>query len=397
MIWKGLTVARRGLLAILVATLGLAVQPVPAAAPATGTLYGGTAAFPGAFVSVDPTSGAETTIATVPGGATLGPLVADPSTNQVFADASTCVCGAKGGYVLDQIAVINPATGAIHLTPFLADELSGLAMDSASGKLLALDDVSSAIVSVDPSSGVETPLASIGLQFVPGYVSMAENGAAHKLYMVLGTFNPLTLVTFDTSTDAVSSGPLLGQELFTIAFDSSAGVLVGVTVGTSPSELVRVDPLSGTETPIATYASGFFPTMLAIDPVTHTSYAGGYDNGVFRIVAVNDATGALSAGGPATALGSLAFRSATVTPASLRIDVENAYAAGYITSADLEKSLLSKIAAAMTATSQDHCSLANSYYQAFINQLTEQSGKLVTTATANTLIAEARTLIVVCR
>ncbi len=394
---------RRLLASLAVASLGLAAVPVPAAAPASGTLYA--VANGTELVSVDPTTGAQTPIASVGPPAQpflLGSLVPDPASSLIYANASYCICNGKGGAVIEYVATIDTRTGTAGLSPQVSQLLSGgMALDPVTRHLWSVTACCPInIVNVDPATGVATTLATAPIAAYVYGAEIAQDTAAHMLYVSFGQNSPLNLVTFNTVTDALTATTMLTSQLSDIGFDSSSRVLLGLTAS-SPNQLVKVDPASGAETPIATFGAASLALNLAVDSTTHTAYVDFFDSShVERIAAVNDQTGAMSVGAATANISGLAFRAAPAAPVTnlgLRQDLERAHALGAIPSAEIESSLMAKLTAAGNAMATGQCRLADGYYQAFINQLESLTPTQAAPATASRLITEAESLIVVCR
>jgi hypothetical protein len=85
-----------------------------------------------------------------------------------------------------------------------------------------------------------------------------------------------------------------------------------------------------------------------------------------------------------------------VTPDSIKNDVTQFLAAGKIKNNGLANSLLAKLDAAAKARAGGNCATAANIYQAFINELSAQSGKGVDAAAAAIMIADAQYLIAHC-
>lgn len=85
-----------------------------------------------------------------------------------------------------------------------------------------------------------------------------------------------------------------------------------------------------------------------------------------------------------------------VTPDSIKDDVTQFLAAGAIKNSGLANSLLQKLDAAAKARAGGNCATAANIYQAFINELTAQSGKGVDATAAAIMIADAQYLIAHC-
>ncbi len=85
-----------------------------------------------------------------------------------------------------------------------------------------------------------------------------------------------------------------------------------------------------------------------------------------------------------------------VTAESIKQDVNQFLAAGFIKNDGLAKSLLAKLNAAADARTRGQCGTAANHYQAFINALQAQAGKGVDANAAAIMIADAQYLIANC-
>jgi hypothetical protein len=85
-----------------------------------------------------------------------------------------------------------------------------------------------------------------------------------------------------------------------------------------------------------------------------------------------------------------------VTPESIKNDVKQFLAAGKIKNSGLANSLLQTLDAAAKARAGGDCNTAANIYQAFINEVTAQSGKGIDATAAAIMIADAKYLIAHC-
>ncbi len=85
-----------------------------------------------------------------------------------------------------------------------------------------------------------------------------------------------------------------------------------------------------------------------------------------------------------------------VTPESIQDDVNQFLAAGKIKNDGLANSLLAKLRAAAAARARGSCQTAANVYQAFINEVSAQSGKGIDATAAAIMIADAQYLIAHC-
>ena len=86
----------------------------------------------------------------------------------------------------------------------------------------------------------------------------------------------------------------------------------------------------------------------------------------------------------------LAFEPAGITPDTIKSDVRSALASGAITNSGLATSLLAELNAASDARSRGQCAVSARTYQAFINDVSAQSGKLIASSKASLLVSEAQ-------
>jgi hypothetical protein len=389
------------LVALSVAVLSAAIQPISAAASTSGTLFGFAAS---GIVKVDPATGALTQMASVsvPNLAGFGSsLVDDPATHRLFLVRNVFVDQTVFPPLrASQIVTIDSQSGVVNASPNLTQSLVDLVFDPSSRTLLGLTPTSQ-IVRVDPAGGGETPVASLtGNRFS----SMTVAPATHSLYVVslsFASFPPTaTLLSVDTVTGTVSQGPALNTGVFALVYDSSAAALFAKTF-CCPAHIVRIDTSSGVETPVGQalgLGSGF-----AIDSASHTIFLTDDELGAFSfnqfILSLNDQTGASSISGALPTnnyVGSLVFEPVLITPDSIRADVTSALASGAISNAGIANSLLAELNAAQDARSRGQCSVAANVYQAFINEVNAQSGKAIAPATATQLVIEAQFLIAHC-
>jgi len=317
-----ITVTRRvsGLVAATaIALIGVGAQAVPAAAPVSGALYGIT--FPATLVTIDPASGGQTQVAQL---ASIGPnpfvaaLAADSRSSALVALVGTCTScpGAKGGGpVFFQLAKVDPATGSIQASPVLQRPLAfSIAVDPATHQVWGVTDCSTCtsqtVVRIDPSSGVETDVATLPVSSsFDTLVALAPR--SDTLYLAIPVVGTYQLFTVSTTTGIVNAGPQLGQGITGMAVDTSNDALFVLRNGVSQS-VERIDPDTGGQTLLASF-SGFGLSFATVDPRSHTLFAAGLvliqTLHEIEIVSVNDRNGAMSVGQPINAIvGPLAFQ-----------------------------------------------------------------------------------------
>lgn len=388
--------------------LTAAAQPVPAAAPTNGTLYGAVGCL---FCSqsidqLDPAAGTETPIAALE-GLSVTALVADSASQLLYVAASYGGGGRGGGPGINKMITFDSQTGLATVSPILSVGALDMALDPATHTLFVLattfdgQTLHAAIDRLDPATWAATPLATLPF----GARGLAYDPSSRILYTQTGDFNssPPTgqLIAINTQTGAVSRTSL-NPPVANLVFDTSAQALYGET-GSFPSHVVQVNPSTGAETQIGSFAfPQGFANAVAIDSGTHTVFfveaeivAGG--ERATWIANVNDQTGA-STVSPQTAqtVWEIAFQSPPITPESIQSDVRNGLASVAIDNAGVAHSLLAKLSGAADARSRGQCGTAAHKYDSFIHELSAQSGKHVAEATAAQLTAEAQFLIANC-
>ncbi len=391
----------------------LLMQPIPAEAASSGTLFGIDIRH-AAVVSINPSSGALTTVADLslplgqPGPGFGDTMASDPATHRLFVVRSVFDLSAFPPAITYQLITVDSRSGAFTVSPGLGHPVTGLAFDTAAGKLLGFtgDCCPNQIVSIDPTSGSFTHVADvIGDSF--SFMTFAPS--THSLYMDSESFsapppNPPvnTLLAVNTLTGAVTSSPQLSRGLNSLAFDTSQGALFATTF--FPPSFIRIDPTTGVETQLGSYDFGFFlEGGTALDPGTHTYFKvqdvfdDPIQGPIAHIASINDQTGAGVLGATTgTNLAAIVFEPVSITAESIRTDVRNAVASGAIDNAGVGSALLAELNAAAAAHASGECGVAANLYNAFIADLTAQSGKHVAAATATQLIGEAQFLIANC-
>jgi hypothetical protein len=386
------------IVAALIASVA-AAQPVPAAAPTSGTLLGAVSCMfcPVVLDRLDSATETETPLFTL-GQFTVNAMVADPTSHLVYGVAGSG--GGKGGTPpTDQMITIDTQTGIVTPSPILTVLPTAIAFDPATHQLFGVTFTSadgrtftSELFRVDPATGAVTPLAT----FPAAAFTLVVDPASNALYSSTGD----RLFAFNSQTGAILQVTNLNPAVSHLVYDTAAGTLYGVS---SASRFVRVNPSTGAETQIGTFNfPAGFATAETIDSGTHTVYFVETDLGlggqfVNRIATINDQTGA-STLSPQLALNlwAIAFQPSAITPESIQADVTGSLASGAIDNAGVANSLLAKLSAAADARSRGQCATAANVYGSFINDLSAQSGKHVVAATATQLTAEAQFLIANC-
>lgn len=303
--------------ACVIAAVGVGAQ-VAVAAPPGGALYG--ISFPSVVSSIDPASGALSPLVSL---ATVGPnplvaaLAADNRSPDLVALVGTCtVCpGPRGGGPVSwQLARVDTTTGSIQASPVLQRALAfSIAVDPATHQVWGITDcftcTSQAVVRIDPSSGVETDVATLPLSSsFDTLVALAPR--SDTLYLAIPAAGTYQLFAVNTRTGIVAAGPSIGQGITGMAVDTSNGALLVLRSGLT-QRVERIDPATGSHTLLATF-NGFGLSFATIDPRSHTLFAAGMvqiqTSHEVEIVGVNDRTGAMTVGQPINAIvGPLAF------------------------------------------------------------------------------------------
>jgi len=170
--------------------------------PATKQLWAVASCF-GCFqsiLSIDPATGAETTLATFPF------LSAYPLTSLARDAAANVLYVAGGSSAPLNLVAFNTVTHALSTSTMLAQPLSDLAFDSSSGTLLGLTAAQPVqLVSVNPGTGAETPIATF-----PSTLSssgFAVDSATHTAYIaVIDSSSVYQVATVNDQTGAMSIG-----------------------------------------------------------------------------------------------------------------------------------------------------------------------------------------------
>jgi len=391
----------RGSAVALVASFPLLAQAVPAAAAGGGTLFGITGFNQSVLSTIDPASGVVTDIRDM-AGPEQGQLVSitgDPIAHRIYADRqATIFIPPSTILVHQQILTINSDTGAFTASGMVNTPSGLVAFDPGTNSLYLLGLFG--LFRVDPATGDTTAVARFA-----DASSMAVVPGANTIYVGqtffafdTGQFS-YDVITVNTLTGATSTSPVNPGRLGFLMYDSSAGLLM-----TSDNmNLYGVDPTSGVENVISNYNTNpqaLFFFAGAVDSSTNTVYLQlnvfDFFNPIDQIVTINDQNGGFttSTGNLTTnQLESTYFQpQVTVTPDSIAADVRASLASGAITKEGIASSLLSELDAAKAARDRGQCKTASNIYQQFVDDVSAQSGKSITVATASRLTSEAEFL-----
>jgi hypothetical protein len=260
-----------------------------AQAQSNGKIFGHT--YLGQLVSVDPGTGAVTSVGSVPASLTYIRLSALDSAGHRY-------------FFLDDnftLFELNTQTGSQVGGPFsIPLVLAGLKFDPPSGKLFGNTYPGGTLVSIDPANGTVTTVGS-----VPGGGSLiaqpwiaALDSAGHRYFFV--DFTP-TLYVLNTLTGAQIAALPLSVALFPTAmeFDPSSGKLFCHTqLHPSMAEtLLSIDPASGNVASVGTWpSSGSLYAqdgMAALDSAGHRYFFLDYTG--FGLQQINTQTGVAGA------------------------------------------------------------------------------------------------------
>ncbi|TME01909.1 MAG: hypothetical protein E6I61_02255 [Chloroflexi bacterium] len=387
-------------------------QSIPAAADLSGgTLFAMSGFGQSVLSTVDPATGAVTTIEDL-AGPEQGQLVSitgDPIAHRIYANRqATIFIPPSTILVHQQVLSINSVNGAYTASGPVNVPSGQIAFDPGTGSLYLLGN--QGLFKVDPVSGTATAVAR--LAGGGDILSMAVVPGANRIYLADNQFTfdgvssqfSYQILSVDTLSGATTSSPGLPGRLGFVVYDSSAGLLM-----TADAEnLFSIDPATGVETAITPIPFNTNPNSLpafagAVDPATNTVYLHlqtfDFFNPLDQIISINDQTGDFSLGPNVSApqLESLYFEpDVTVTPDGIKADVQSALASGAITKAGIAKTLIAELNDAEAARTRGQCKTAGNIYQQFINDLNAQRGKSIAVATASRLVSEAQFLIGNC-
>jgi len=398
-----------------IALLAVAVQPVVAAASSTGTLYAITRSQD--LVTVDPASGAFTLLSNLfLAGAVDSQtfdLVANPAAGRLYGERMSFVNTSSGSVFQSELLTINAANGAVVNS--VPSHLTAMVVDQSTGTLFGFDGFS--LFKLNPGTGETTKVAAVNDSFGSYIWSLDIDPNTHTIYAsredISGATEDATTQIFsvNTTSGAVTAGPILDHTVRQIVVDPGSGYLFGVTESFT-HDFVRIDPSTGATDLVATLVPSADPNLsvnfgLAADGATHTVFG---DLETFdittgdvsdQVMSIQDQTGAFNVGPSFTdfiVTAGIAFAgpAPTITPDTLKADVQSALASGAISKPGLAKTLLDDLNAAQAARDRGQCKTAANIYEQFISDVNAQAGKSIATAIANELISVAEFLIVNC-
>ena len=187
------------------------------------------------------------------------------------------------------LVTIDPVTGVnTPIGPTGFNLVIGLDFDP-NGVLYGVDNETDQLLRINPLTGVATSIGSLGNSFVSSIV-FDSNG---NLFGSDRATNNLLSIDVDTGA-TTTIGPLGVASVNGLDFDGS-GTLFGVS--SSTDELLTIDPATGEASGIGSLGSPF-ASALAYDG--STMFAGDFENG--QLLQVNLTTGAATPVGPTGSL-----------------------------------------------------------------------------------------------
>jgi hypothetical protein len=245
--------ANRMIRMMSIALLAATLVVFPFSGADAGTLV--TATFsPSNLISIQPASGAGTSGALisgatgVPGAAFISALTYDRSSGTLFGidGVDTDSGEADSG---DHLIAINPTTGAGEVRgPVSFSSVASLAFDPVRNKLIGIDRQSQVFMTIDPVSGLSTPIGSVGFDVI----GMDFDPISGKLFGAALIQNGSVvdeLISIDPLTGAGTAiGPFGFQSVVGLTFDPNAGTLFGITA--ISHQLISINTSTGTGTAI---------------------------------------------------------------------------------------------------------------------------------------------------
>jgi len=395
---------------VVVGLLPLLGQPVTASASTSGTLY----AISGnqdVLNRYDLTAGTLTPIAQLAGAnqGQTGTLTVDPIAHRIYGLRTTVIFTPPFNIsITNEVLTINSVTGAFTVSKPVNAPVNQILFDPSNHSLI-IDGVNG-IFHVDPSTGAVTPLTNFDRLTNQGMAGMAIDPATHTLYVDVdtaqgGNFGS-DILTVDSQSGALRNRVSLPTNVGFLGFDSATGALLASGRCCTSAVLERIDPVAGTITPISlvnTDPSVILGFAMAIDPASQSVYL---DEQVFQpdgtapsvILTVDEGTGETTTSQPLSDnVASLLFEpDVTVTPDTIKADVQSALASGAISKAGVANTLLDDLNAAAAARVRGNCNAAGNIYESFINDVNSQTGKAIAISTASRFVSEAQFLIANC-
>ena len=195
-----------------------------------------------------------------------------------------------------EIVLVDPVTGDQSVVINLAAATPGVSLHGvaipAAGKILAIDTNNASLILVDVASGTSVPLATslpgavFGVAIEPTGNILVTTGPAHMVLRFDPTGAPLT---------GFSGGSLSVPLAVAVAgngdiYVSDAGVFVG-----GVSTVIKIDPVTATQTIVTTGGNLNFPVGIALNPsgqifVTDSPQALGMPVGASQVIQIDPAS-----------------------------------------------------------------------------------------------------------
>jgi hypothetical protein len=253
-------------------------------------------------------------------------------------------------------------------------------------------------------TGSETLLATLpDGQYTPVVVAVGA-GTIYLAQISFASFPPTNILySVDAVTGAVSRGPTVGTGVVYLAYDAYSGDLLAKTF-CCPAHIVRINPRSGAVTVVSNFDVDLGSTI-TVDPASHVVFAIQDEQQAFDFVqqvdSVNGQTGAISQSPEISIsvsgyLSSPTFETVVVTAQQLRDDLATAVANGAVSGQGLASSLAARLNAADTVRNGAGCKAAAKLYDAFMNNVSAQSGDGISPAAAELLVSDAESVKVFC-
>jgi MYXO-CTERM domain-containing protein len=265
----------------------LAILGAPLAVPAVNLASGdivvldagsvGVDPAPPRVIRVDPQTGAQTLISE-------GGLLEEPVAIAVEPAGTLLVSDSAAGAILR----IDPGTGGQTVVSGSFGGLLALALEPATGDILATDASEATVLRVAPQSGAKSSFASGALLTLPQAIAVAPSGVSY----IASFSDAWRLVRIPAGGGAPVS--------LALGFGFPSGVAVDVASGavwvadTTEGAIVRVDPGTGAKTTVASGGELLFPFGVAAygSQILVTDWG---DDGVApAVIRVNPGSGAQS-------------------------------------------------------------------------------------------------------
>ncbi len=355
--------------------------------------------------AIDSTTGALSAISGSPfsTGAFPRAMAAHPSGKFLYVpNCGNAFCTAGGNV---SAYTINSTTGAlspISGSPFAAGLGAVSVAVDPSGKFAFVANFGSNNVSaftIDSTTGALSLISGSPFAAGSGPVSVAVAPPGTFAYVANQASNNVSAYTINSTTGAltlVGGSPFAAGSASTfVAVDPSGKFAYVPNFGANNVSAYTIDSTTGALSPISgsPFAAGTNPIWTAVDPSGKFAYAVNNASSSQNVSAytINSTTGALSSiSGSPFAAGTRPFAMAiagTVTPAELITGLTNTVNSLGL-QAGIANSLDAKLQAAQASLPANITSACNQM-NAFVNEVMAQSGRHLTVAQADQLIAQA--------